>query len=302
MKMIPGHKKSSFFVIFITSIKKALKMTKVKLLPKVKTCIFILLFTNNLFGQGYSFSGSRSQALANASICLNDVFSYHNNPANTAKINQVAFGIAYENRFLLKALQHQSYAIAIPLKFGVFSIGGNSFGFRDFRTFKNGIGYSMRLLEELYMGVQVNHHLIRLAPPYGANQTVTGEIGLTYDVSKDLSFGIALFNIGRNELIENPNERYTTSIRIGTSYKISSMVKALAEFEKDVIHPLRFKSGIEYIPDDNLAFRIGFSTAPIELSFGLGWIFSERYYLDFGTQYHQILGWSPNFSFRFDLK
>jgi hypothetical protein len=91
-------------------------------------------------------------------------------------------------------------------------------------------------------------------------------------------------------------------MRIGSSYKVSDMVLVVAELEKDILNPMRFKSGIEYQPLQNLLFRIGFSTQPIELSFGLGWVFSDRYHLDFGTQYHQILGWSPNVSLRIDLK
>jgi long-subunit fatty acid transport protein len=268
---------------------------------RILCIISFFFFAHNLQCQGYSFSGSRSQALANASVCLSDVFAYHNNPANAAGQKEVSFGLAYENRFLLKELQHQSYAVLIPLNFGVLSVGGNSFGYLDFRTFKNGVGYSMKILEELSLGVQINHHLIRLAAPYGLNQTVTGELGLSYKVTEAWNFGMAVFNIGRNELIDNPIERYSTSMRLGTSYKISNMVLAVAEIEKDISHPLRFKSGIEYSPDNNLLFRIGFATNPIELSFGIGWVFSDRYFLDFGSQFHQVLGWSPNFSFRFDI-
>mgnify|MGYP003310159306 FL=1 len=263
---------------------------------------FPILFNSFCHAQGYSFSGSRSQSLANASVCLDDVFSYHNNPANLANIDVVSFSLAYENRFLLKELQHQSYAVSIPLGNGVFSVGGNSFGYRDFRTFKNGLGYAMKLLDVLSVGVQINHQMIRLPVPYGINQTVTGEFGLSYKISKDWRFGMAIFNVGRNELIEDPVERYGSSMRFGTAYKVSNMVLVVAELEKDIINPMRFKSGIEYKPLQNIIFRIGFATNPIELSFGLGWLFSERYHLDFGTQYHQILGWSPNVSFRFDLK
>ena len=263
---------------------------------------FPILFTNWCYAQSYGFSGSRSQGLANASVCLHDVFSYHNNPANAANIDAVSFGLAYENRFLLKELQHQSYAVSIPLGRGVFSIGGNTFGYRDFRTFKNGLGYSMKLLDALLVGVQINHQMVRLSGPYGINQTLTGEFGLAYKVSKSWRFGLAVFNLGRNEMIESPMERYPTSMRLGTAYKVSNMVLVVAELEKDILNPMRFKSGIEYKPLKNIIFRIGFATNPIELSFGLGWVFSERYHLDFGTQYHQILGWSPNMSFRFDLK
>ena len=263
---------------------------------------FSLLWHVDSYAQGYSFSGSRSQALANASVCLEDVYGHHNNPASISGITQFTFGIAYENRFLLKELQHQSYAFALPMGKGVLSFGGNSFGYRDFRTFKNGVGYAMKLLKELSLGIQVNHHMIRLSGPYGVSQTVTGELGLSYAVSSDWSFGLAVFNLGRNKLTETPIERHTTSMRFGTVYNVSAMVRAVAEFEKDLQHPLRFKSGIEYQPDGSVFFRIGFATSPIELSAGVGWVFAERYHLDFGTQYHQVLGWSPNVSFRFALK
>ena len=181
-------------------------------------------------------------------------------------------------------------------------MGGNSFGYRDFSTFNYGLGYAMNLLDDLSVGVQINHQMIRLSVPYGINQTVTGEFGLSYKIMKDWRFGMAIFNVGRNVLIEDPVERYGSSMRFGTSYKVSNMVLVVAEVEKDINNPMRFKSGIEYNPLQNVIFRIGFATYPIELSFGLGWLFSEKYHLDFGTQYHQILGWSPNFSFRFDLK
>tara|TARA_B100000900_G_scaffold398775_1_gene400536 strand:- start:16 stop:852 length:837 start_codon:yes stop_codon:yes gene_type:complete len=260
-----------------------------------------ILFSSICCAQSISFSGSRSQGLANASVCLKDVFSYHNNPANLADQSALSFGLAYENRFLLKELQHQSYALAMPLGRGVFSVGGNSFGYRDFRTFKNGIGYAMELLDALSVGVQINHQMIRISGPYGSNQTLTGELGLAYEVSKNWRFGLAVFNLGRNMMVEEPRERYATSIRLGTAYKVSPMVLIVAELEKDILHPMRYKSGIEYQPSQNLLFRVGFATHPIELSFGLGWVFSSQYHLDFGTQYHQILGWSPNLSFRFDL-
>lgn len=263
--------------------------------------VFFLLFQSSIHAQGFAFSGSRSQALANASVCLTDVFSYHNNPANSSKIEYLTFGLSYENRFLLKELQHQSYAVAIPIANGVFTIGGNTFGYEDFRTFKNGIGYAMSLTSELSIGIQVNHHVVKLSGPFGNDHTLTGELGLSYNITPEWRLGIAVFNLGRNKLVEDPIERYTTSIRLGTAYKVSAKVLVVGEIEKDIVHPLRAKYGVEYQPNENLVFRMGFATKPIELSFGLGWVFSTKYFLDFGTQYHQILGWSPNISFRYSL-
>ena len=264
-------------------------------------CFVFILIGFSSFSQGIHFSGSRSNSLANASVCLTDVYAFHNNPANLCFIEKVSIGISYENRFLLKELQNQSLAVAIPLKYGVLSFGGNTFGYKNFRTFKSGLGYSMLLTKELAMGVQLNHQLVRLSDAYGTNQTVTGEFGFSYVLNADWSIGLSVFNVGRNIIVFDPEDRYSTSMRLGTKYQVSERTLLLAELEKDVEHPLRSKIGIEYMPAESIAFRAGFATQPIELSFGLGWIISSKYALDFGTQFHQILGWSPHISFKYVL-
>ena len=268
-------------------------------LPYIKLVFVFLFFAFQGMSQGIYFSGSRSNSLANASVCLEDVYAYHNNPANLSFVKNVSVGLSYENRFLLKELQNQSLAIAIPLKYGVLSIGGNTFGYQNFRTFKSGLGYAMLLTKDLSMGIQMNHQMIRLSEAYGINQTVTGELGLSYSVNGDWSIGMSVYNIGRNKLSLYPEDRYSTTMRLGTKYQLSEKTMLLAEFEKDVEHDLRSKVGIEYLPVKSLAFRGGFATSPIELSFGLGWLISEKYTLDFGTQFHQFLGWSPHISFKY---
>ena len=149
------------------------------------------------------------------------------------------------------------------------------------------------------MGVQMNYLMVRLPEAYGVGQTLTGEFGFGYQINSNWGFGLSIFNLGRNKLTELPEDRYSTTMRFGTKYHVSAKTLVLAELEKDVEHPLRSKVGLEYLPYNSLAFRAGFATAPIELSFGFGWNISDKYNLDFGTQYHQILGWSPNFSFKY---
>ena len=72
-------------------------------------------------------------SMANASVTFNDVWSHFNNPGAVGNAKELAVGISYENRFLLKELQSQSVAAVIPLKVGSISIGGQMFGYSDFR-------------------------------------------------------------------------------------------------------------------------------------------------------------------------
>jgi len=241
-------------------------------------------------------------SLANASVALEDVWSYHHNPAGLTNLKKIEIGVSYENRFLLKELQSQGFVVAIPLKKGVISIGSQSFGYNQFRTFRNGVGYSMKLAEFLSVGVQLNHHFVRINPAYGNHQTVTAEVGAIAKINVKWSVAFSVFNITRNKLSDFASDRYATVLRIGAKYTVSEKVLFLAEAEKNVDYNLRFKTGIEYVPIDNFYIRGGFATAPIEFSFGLGYAFSGKYKLDLGSAYHQVFGWSPNFSFTMRLK
>jgi len=272
-----------------------------KLIQALTNFLFLgILFNGNT--QGYYPMGSRAQSLGNASNTLEDVWAFHHNPAALTGVKKLAVGISYENRFLLKELQSQGVAVALPLKKGVISVGGQRFGYRNFLSFKTGLGYSLKLSELLSAGVQLNYAGVRLPDAYGSDGTVTAELGLLAKVNDKWKLGFSIFNIGRNKLSDYQQDRYTTVMRLGTSYKISTKVLLVAEAEKNVDYPLRGKVGLEYAVVNNFFIRGGFATEPIEVSFGVGYQFKKYFKLDLGSCYHQILGWSPNFSFNYQLQ
>jgi hypothetical protein len=261
--------------------------------------IFSLQFS---FCQGWLPMGSRSHALGNASVAIDDIWAYHHNPANLVSVKKLGFGLSYENRFLLKELQSQGFVVALPLKAGVISFGLQSFGFKNFRTNRLGVGYSMKLAEFLSCGVQLNYHQVRLTDAYGRKDALTAELGLKANITDNWKVAFSVFNLTRTKISEFGEDRLTTLMRLGTQYTFSEKVMFVAELEKNIEFPVRFKTGIEYSPIKKLFLRGGFATQPIELSAGLGYRFKEQFQLDIGSAYHQILGWSPNFSFTYQMK
>ena len=261
--------------------------------------IFSLQFS---FGQGWLPMGSRSHALGNASVAIDDIWAYHHNPANLVSVKKLGLGLSYENRFLLKELQSQGFVVALPLKVGVISFGLQSFGFKNFRTNRLGLGYSMKLAEFLSCGVQLNYHQVRLTDAYGRKDALTAELGLRANITDNWKVAFSVFNLTRTKISEFGEDRLTTLMRLGTQYTFSEKVMLVAELEKNIEFPVRFKTGIEYSPIRKLFLRGGFATQPIELSAGLGYRFKEQFQLDLGSAYHQILGWSPNFSFTYLMK
>jgi hypothetical protein len=239
--------------------------------------------------------------MSNASVGLHDVWSYHNNPGALGKIDRLSAGLAYENRFLLRELQSQGLTFAIPLKVGVLSVGGLSYGYSQFRSTKAGVGYSLPLSERFYAGVQLNYQGIRLSQNYGNANTVTAEAGLFAEVTENWSMGFSVFNLSRTRLSEFQDDRLTTVMRLGTAYNFSKKLLVSAEFEKSIEYDLRFKSGVEYQILSDFYFRGGIATAPVEFSFGTGYDFGAIQ-LDLGTAYDLILGWSPHFSLTYQVK
>jgi hypothetical protein len=252
--------------------------------------------------QGWLPMGGRSNSMANATVAIADPWSYHHNPGALAEVEQTSIGVCYENRFLLKELQSQGLVYVQPLKKrGVISVGAQTYGFQAYRTNRAGAGYSMKLSENFSAGVQINYQGIRLNENYGSKNTLTAELGILAKLTENWKIGMSVFNLGRAKLSFYQDDRFTTLMRLGTSYSFSKKVIVAAEAEKNIDHNIRFKTGLDYQAIENFFFRAGFATQPIEFSFGFGYRFSGIQ-LDLGSAYHQQLGWSPHFSLTFQAK
>jgi hypothetical protein len=261
----------------------------------------LLLFPFVSFSQGWLPMGGRSNSMANATVAMSDPWSYHHNPGALAEVEKVSIGACYENRFLLKELQSQGLVYVQPLKTGVLSFGAQSYGYNLYRTFRIGAGYSLKLSEKFSAGVQLNYQGIRLSENYGSKNILTAEFGILAKLTENWKIGVSVFNLGRAKLSAYEDDRFTTLMRLGTSYSFSKKVIVAAEVEKNVDYKLRLKAGLDYQVVKNFFFRAGFATQPVEVTFGFGYKF-KVVQLDFGSAYHQQLGWSPHFSLTYQGK
>lgn len=268
---------------------------------KLILSLLIIASCNLIFAQGWNPVGARSMSLANASVCLNDVWSYHHNPGALATIKQTTIGVSYENRYLLKELQSQGFALAHPLKKGVLSFGVQSFGYSLYRTTRVGAGYSMQLSEKLFAGVQLNYLSARISN-YGQKGNVSGEIGMLAKINDKVNVGFSVLNLNRAKLADFQDDRFSTFFRLGLSYSVSTKVLILAEAEKEIASKLRPKGAMEYQFSEKFYLRIGAAANPVELTFGTGFVFSKQFKLDLGSAWSQQLGWSPHFGFTCDFK
>jgi len=259
----------------------------------------LLLTFGPIWSQGYNPVGARSNMLSNASVTLDYVWSYHHNPGATASIKSLSAGVYYETRFLTKELQTQALAVAIPLKKGVITTGAQFFGYEQFRQSRFGLGYAMQLTERFAAGVQLNGQQLRFGNNYGSTFNGTVEAGIRAKIAEKWNIGASVMNVGRQR-ISTLDDRFSTVMRIGCQYLPSKRVLVLAEVEKDVLHPISFKGAIEYQPLDVLFIRVGTQSGPTHFSFGFGYC-KKGFAIDLGTQYHQVLGWSPMIGLNYQL-
>lgn len=260
----------------------------------VLCCFSVSIFST---AQGWNPVGARSNSLSGASVTLTDVWAVHQNPGAVAQINTFSAGIYYDTRFLTKELQTQALAVALPLKKGVLMTGAQLFGYEQYRHTRAGLGYALQLSEKFSAGVQGNIQYLRLGNNYGSSVNATAEAGFLAKFSDKWDLGFSITNIGRQR-ISDLEDRFNSVMRLGSSYSPSSKVKVIGEIQKDVIYPITFRGAIEYLPIKQVAVRLGAQTGPANFSFGFGYI-SKSILLDFGSKYHQQLGWSPHIGFTY---
>ena len=257
-----------------------------------------LLMCTLLKAQGIYPSGGRAMSMANAMTAVNDEWAYFFNPAGTAEIDGFKAGISYENRFLLKETQSQALTASMPLGKGVLTLGGHHYGYRELRSYKGGLGYAMKLAEKFSMGVQLNYMGLSLNENYGSIATLGADAGVMAELAPNWNVGFSVLNIGRAKLSDYADDRFSTAMRLGTSYRFSKRVLMSLDADKDLDEALRVRTGIEYEAADHFYLRGGFASNALELTFGLGYKIS-MFRIDMGTSFDQFLGWSPHFSLVF---
>jgi hypothetical protein len=266
----------------------------------LRVVISFVIFAQLSVAQGWLPQGARSMGVANTSVTLEDVFAYHHNPGALAFVPSFSAAVHYENRFLLRELQTQSFALALPTEKGAFSLGGQFYGYENFRTSRVGGGYSLLLAPNVALGVQLNYLNLRLDSFYGVRHGVSAEVGMLAKVNEDLTLGGSVVNIGNTRVSTITDDRFGTLIRLGAGYRLMENLTVLGEVAQYINQPTQLKGGVEYVFKEQFFIRIGASVQPVELSFGMGMKLGGIQ-LDLGSKYHAIVGWTPGVSFTYEL-
>jgi hypothetical protein len=261
----------------------------------------LILFSFTCYATGENWPiGGRGAGMSNASVTLTDFWSINHNQAGMIGVKTISSGIYYENRFGLKNLSIKAGAVVLPTRSGVFGLSMTYFGYALYNESKIGLAYAKSFGTKFSAGVQLDYLGTHIAENYGNASAVAAEIGLLYQVNKNISIGTHVYNPTRAKVASYNNERAPTILKLGLSYQFSEKVILAIESEKDIQHNPVFKAGVEYRPIKALYFRTGISTNPVLNSFGFG-IEYHNFNLDFAASYHQALGFTPQCSLVFHV-
>ncbi|MDD3741227.1 MAG: hypothetical protein PHH30_08295 [Bacteroidales bacterium] len=276
----------------------------------MKRIIFIIFFVVFWFS-GYTQSisyvaGARAAGMGNAGITNQDTWAVFNNPAAYSWLSNKAVGLFYENRFLMKETGYGAMAFSSPLFGGNIGFGFSHFGYSLFQSDKIALGFSQQLFKGFSMGLQVNYFSVRQSDYYGNLNSVTFEAGILSKPNDNLSIGAYIFNPLNLSYFEDSDLKMPVAVRLGLSYLFSKSLLLSLETGKAINGDTPvFKTGIEYLLNEDFALRAGLALAPVEYSFGLGYNNSfgnkNKIGFDLAFAYHEVLGSTPKLSINYEF-
>ena len=262
--------------------------------------LLVLSYGTWAANDNYPFGG-RAAGMGNAAVTLYDFWAISHNQAGLARMQNMAAGVYFENRFLIQELSFGAGAFVYPTGSGVLGLNFTYFGFDLYNESKIGLAYAREFGERFSAGVQLNYHNTTIKEDYGNKGNLTFELGAIFHILPELSIGIHLFNPTRAKIADFADERIPTIFRTGISYEFSDRVIVVVETEKSVnLNPV-FRTGIEYRISDPLYIRGGIGTNPTTNAFGFG-LELGNLIIDVATSFHHILGYSPQLSFIYNFK
>ncbi|HZH73954.1 MAG TPA: hypothetical protein VFD91_15770 [Mariniphaga sp.] len=254
-----------------------------------------------LLGSNNFQAGARSRALSHASVSYSDTWSTYNNQAGMAGITDISAGFYYESKFNIDKLTFQACSVILPTGYGSFGLSIYQFGRSTYKENKLALAYAKKLSNKFQAGIQMDYFSHLLPENDKPAEIATFEAGLIFKVTNKLFLATHIFNpVSKGYNYPAGKITMPTVLRTGGHYIFDESLLVAFEAEKDEEHPLKIMAGLEYMPVESLAFRIGFSEKPFKYTAGFGFRLS-KFTADLGFGYHGNLGITPSISVQVSL-
>jgi hypothetical protein len=230
---------------------------------------------------------ARVMAMGNTSSCTSDEWSLLNNVGGLSGISAANASFSQYAVPSFKPFNRMAASFSTPIRVGALGLAFYRFGDDLYNEQLLTLGYSNKFgLASL--GAKVNYIQYH-AEGFGTSGAFTVSFGGIAEITPRLSVGATIDNINQPKISTASEERIPTRFVIGTGFKLSEKVFAVAELEKDLENTPIVKAGIEYELYKKFTARTGLNINPQSAFGGMGFKL-RKFTLDYGFQFHEYLG------------
>ncbi len=214
--------------------------------------------------------GTRPASMAYAATALrSNEWGLYYNPALLASLERSGAVYYSPAPFGLTELATGGGVFSEKFSFGTIGLGIQTAGFNLYRETTVSIAFGGTMDRGFYYGVTINYNNLRIER-YGSAGAIGLDAGVAVDLTEHLTLGAFASNVNQPKFGRTIEERLPLVYSIGLSYTVASDLLIVADYQKDIRHEQNIRFGLEYLPAETVAVRVGSGTEPSLFTAGLG--------------------------------
>lgn len=269
---------------------------------RLRSIIMIYLFQTALVAESQNLHRPLTPAYTGIgaySIEHNEIFSFINNQAALAQLENAGVAVFAERKFMLAELNNYTAVLCLPSSSGSFGLKAVYAGFTDYNETQLGLAYARKLGKRIDVGAQFNYNGIRIAG-YGNASALSFETGMILHISDKLHTGLHCNNPVGGKFGKDQQEKLSSVFTLGFGYDASDKFFLSAEIVKEEAQSINVNAGFQYRFIAQLQVRAGISTASTSFWAGLGLSWKSARF-DATASYHPQLGLTPGLLLLYQL-
>jgi hypothetical protein len=225
--------------------------------------------------------GAQAAGMGYASGTLSGEWAIFNNVAGLANQKEAIAAATYEVRPALPGGNRLGALGVVPFSFGTAGISFFRFGDALYNEQVISLGFANQI-GNTSLGARLSYIQYR-AEGFGTHGAIGINIGGITKITPQISIGAWAQNINQPKINFDTKEKVPVKLMGVVSFKPTEKFTLVTELEKDVLYPVLWKTGMEYIIHKKFFTRAGFNIQPNALFLGVGFQ-GWRFKIDYAFQ------------------
>jgi hypothetical protein len=204
------------------------------------------------------FTHPGTVSVAGTSVSDIRQWSAFHNPAVLSLTSIPMVGLRVENRYVISALNTQSFSVVYPADFAVTAVSFSRFGFDVYNETTAGIAFARNFSDKICLGLQFNYLTVYQQSMNTHRGTLFPQAGLTIKLSPKTVFGFQTWNpfaasIKNYTIIK----RIPSIFSVGISSSVTNDFSFRLQADAETGSGYRFAAAIQYAFSDQFIVQSG---------------------------------------------